>query len=117
MIEIADSTYSLTVQLTEDGGRTVVRVNGALDRISAPVLTAHLDVAWEWTDEPDLVIDGSGVTGCDLDGSAVFAAMQHRLRDAGRGRIVLAGVNGPLEQTLRHTRLLERFDHRPVGGE
>ncbi|MFI6317789.1 STAS domain-containing protein [Nonomuraea sp. NPDC050556] len=102
--------YTLKVQLAGCDGRAVLRIAGALDRVSVPVLTAHLDVAWGWNDEPDLVIDASGVTGCDRAGVAAFAVLAQRLLDGGRGRVALVAVAGQLKRALRRARLLERFE-------
>ncbi|MEU4719568.1 STAS domain-containing protein [Nonomuraea dietziae] len=111
-MEDAEQSFTLQVSISDHGYYTTVSARGALDRVSAPVFTAHVDAAWEWSDGPQLVLDLSGVTFCDFDGVAALASIARRLRDRDRGRVILAGVDGQLQRMLRRTGLITRFERR-----
>ncbi|MFF4991330.1 STAS domain-containing protein [Streptosporangium saharense] len=59
---------TFTVETGEGGTPTVVRVRGALDYDTAPVLGAVIDGLWEGLDGGHLVLDLAEMTFCDSVG-------------------------------------------------
>jgi len=92
-------------------GRTLVRLNGALDFAAAPALREQLiDVLHRGPDL--LVLDLSHVSSCDTAGLAVLIGTQRRARLLGIA-MRLAAPSLPVTRALRSTGLHRNFTIYP----
>jgi anti-sigma B factor antagonist len=93
------------------GGRTIVRLRGALDIDAAPALRERLiDVLHRGAGL--LVFDLSHVLSCDASGLAVLIGTQRRARLLG-GVVRLAAPSPPVTKVLRSTGLDRSFTIYP----
>ena len=111
----ASSAHHLGIEV-ETGPKTVVRLAGELDVMSAPDLWAVLDR--EMTQTPSLVLDMSGLEFVDSTGLGVLARAAREC-DAADGRITLQAPTKRVRDLLALTRLDRLFDMDPpppTGG-
>jgi anti-anti-sigma factor len=93
------------------GGRTIIRLGGALDLAAAPALRERLiGVLHQGTSL--LILDLSCVLSCDVSGLAVLIGTQRRARLLGGG-VLLAAPSLPVMQLLRSTGLDRNFTIYP----
>ena len=79
---------ALRVQVTQYGHCTVLEVGGALDFITAPVFTDHVDAVWDLSVGPHLVLELSQLTFYDSTALATLIDLLHRTQ-AAAGRLLL----------------------------
>ncbi len=86
--EAEAASPALTMDVSEQSGRTCVTLIGELDGASAPALQAHLaDLTGELAG--DLVLDIAGLTFVDSTGLALFVLLHKRLDNTGHELILL----------------------------
>ncbi|WP_336212540.1 STAS domain-containing protein [Nonomuraea sp. LPB2021202275-12-8] len=104
-VQVVD--LSVEVERAE-GAAAVVRVDGELDKVTAPAFRECL-TALSAEGRLDVVIDASRLTFCDSSGLWVLVA--HR-RDVGAlgGSLRLTGVHGVFRRVLDVTGLKAAFD-------
>jgi anti-anti-sigma factor len=78
-------------------GRRLLRVRGELDLATAGLLAGAIERAA--ADGPDVDVDVSGVTFCDVVGATAIEQAVEQLRARGR-RLTLLGGEGPLHLLL-----------------
>lgn len=107
----------MDVQLsTEDvGTRTVVRVDGEIDVVSADRLRERVSLLVS-DGRTDLVVDLSGVGFMDSTGLGVLVGTLKRVRTAG-GRLVLVVGSERLLKVFRITGLQQVFTIHPTLAE
>jgi anti-sigma B factor antagonist len=108
----------LTVDVREDGGRTIVSVTGEVDMATAPRLRAYVEgvVALQ---RGDVVLDVSGVSFMDSTGIGVVMHAARQLAGGGHA-LVLRAPRQPLRRLLDITgiaRVLEVEDGWPTGED
>ncbi|MGW3652879.1 STAS domain-containing protein [Streptomyces sp. NPDC000878] len=97
------------------GGTTVLALQGEIDILTVPALTARLD-ALTADRSPDLVLDLRTVSFIDCAGLGVLCRARNRAR-ARRGRLRLVTDSARLLRILRCTGLSDAFDVRPRWPE
>jgi anti-sigma B factor antagonist len=95
----------VTFRISEREGklRTVLRVEGELDLLTAPKLSAAVDAILRHQDK-DLAIDLRAVEFIDSSGLHVLLNAHRRLTRAGRRLAVICGP-GPVRQVIELARL------------
>ncbi|NBE91910.1 MULTISPECIES: STAS domain-containing protein [Nonomuraea] len=102
--EVAD----LDVEVQRAHGRVLVRLDGDLDKLTAPLLKEWL-VKLYAEGFVQVVIDASRLEFCDSSG--LWVLVEHRRRVAEHaGSLGLVGVHGVLQRVLEVTRLKFAFD-------
>ncbi|GAA4151003.1 STAS domain-containing protein [Actinomadura keratinilytica] len=101
----------LTVEITEQGGYSLVVPAGSIDFHTHPALDEHLARAIDPTGLA-VIADMSGVTFCDSSGLAVFARARRRA-DARGVTMVIVGMPGRVERVFSVTGLDRAFCRRP----
>jgi len=94
-----------------DGGTTVVELRGEVDLLTAPLISARLDMLTAGP-HPDLVLDLRPVTFIDCAGLGVLCRARNRAL-ARHGRLSLVTECTQLLRLLRHAGLADVFDVRP----
>ena len=89
-------------------GTTVVELRGEIDLVTAPQLSARLDVLTAGPG-PDLVLDLRAVSFIDCTGLGVLCRARNRARTH-LGRLRLVSQSAHLERLLRATRLADVFE-------
>jgi anti-anti-sigma factor len=106
----ADRTFRQP-RATPPGGRTIVRLRGALDVAAAPALRERL-IEVLYGAAGLLVLDLSQVLSCDASGLAVLIGAQRRARSLGI-MVRLAAPSLPVTRVLRSTGLDRSFTIYP----
>lgn len=97
----------LSVEVERAAGTAVVRLNGDLDKITAPLLKQRLvDLANDGCDT--VVVDTKRLAFCDSSGLWVLLEHQRLVRERG-GALRLSGVHGVLRRVLDVTGLIAAF--------
>jgi anti-anti-sigma factor len=98
-------------------GCTVMSVTGQLDLGSAGRLTRAVDDLLAATPAPRLILDLSGLTGCDSAGLAALITAQQRISGRPGARMIVAVPSGRLGPRLRDADVAARFTlARSVAG-
>ncbi|MFI1105160.1 STAS domain-containing protein [Streptomyces melanogenes] len=97
------------------GGATVVTLQGEIDILTAPRLTAHLD-ALTADPHPDLLLDLRPVTFIDCAGLSVLCRARNRARGR-HGRLRLVTDSALFLRVLHCTGLTGFFDLHPAWPE
>jgi anti-sigma B factor antagonist len=93
------------------GGPTAVTLDGEIDLLTAPALTAQLD-ALTAGPRPDLLLDLRAVAFIDCAGLGVLCRALNRTR-ARQGRLRLVADSARFRRILRCTGLAGTFDVHP----
>jgi anti-anti-sigma factor len=112
MLSTADRDAAISTHVC--GGRTIVRLHGALDIEGAPALREHL-IDTLHRGPGLLVLDLSEVLSCDASGLAVLIGTQRRARLLGI-MMRLAAPSPPVTRLLRSTGLYRSFTICPDRG-
>ncbi|WP_327088383.1 STAS domain-containing protein [Nonomuraea sp. NBC_01738] len=98
----------LSVEVERTGGVTIVRLDGDLDKVTAPGLRTRLrELAASGCRA--MVIDAERLTFCDSSGLWVLVEQHRHLAHLG-GALRLSGVHGILGRVLEVTGLRAVFD-------
>ncbi|WP_171074164.1 STAS domain-containing protein [Nonomuraea basaltis] len=107
--EVAD----LNVEVERGHSATLVRVDGDLDKLTAPLLRDVL-VKLLAEGRVEIVVDASPLDFCDSSGLWVLVEHQRRVA-AQAGSLRLVGVHGVLQRVLEVTALKAAFDSVAVA--
>ncbi|MEA3019884.1 MAG: hypothetical protein QOI47_1408 [Actinomycetota bacterium] len=103
-----NSARSFNVTLTEQAEGVVVRVQGEVDIVTAPVLQRHLDSAIA-AGRPVVVIDLSATSFLDARGVAVLVSTREQLSRNG-GRLVISKPPSLVRRVLELADQIDRLD-------
>src|SRR5262245_46770897 len=104
-----DAPADLTVDVTEEGGATVLTVRGELDAYSAPMLDAAFDDALS-NGAQRLVLDLSGVGFIDSSGLRSMIRARKQVGDAPEALT----IRNPQAATVRLLDITGLTEHFPV---
>lgn len=103
--EVAD----LNVEVERGHGGALVRLDGDLDKLTAPLLRERL-IELSAEGRVNVVVDTHDLEFCDSSGLWVLVSHQRAVTGDG-GSLHLVGVHGVLQRVLDVTGLKAAFDH------